>query len=52
MGAEMIFPSPIGRGWGPFGTAEWEGEGILATCPALTLPALRASLPLPTGEGQ
>lgn len=52
MGAKMKTPSPIGRGRGPLGKAEWEGEGILATRPALTLPALCASLPLPMGEGQ
>ncbi len=52
MGAEMNAPSTIGRGRGPLGNAEWEGEGILAVFPALTLLALCASLPLPTGEGQ
>lgn len=52
MGAQVNFPSPTGRGRGPLGKAEWEGEGILTTLPALTLPALCASLPLPTGEGQ
>lgn len=65
MGTQVNFPSPIGRGRGPLGTAEWEGEGILAAPPTLTLPALRgthesntfmgplrASLPLPVGVGQ
>ncbi|MDR6114462.1 hypothetical protein QE363_000161 [Sphingomonas sp. SORGH_AS870] len=52
MGAQVNFPSPIGRGRGPLGTAEWEGEGILALRPTLTLPALCASFPLPKGEGQ
>lgn len=52
MGAQVNFPSPIGRGRGPLGTAEWEGEGILALRPTLTLPALCASFPLPRGEGQ
>jgi len=52
MGSQVNFPSPIGRGRGPLGTAEWEGEGILALRPTLTLPALCASFPLPKGEGQ
>ena len=52
MGAQVNFPSPIGRVRGPLGTAEWEGEGILALRPTLTLPALCASFPLPKGEGQ
>jgi protein ImuB len=42
-------PSPLcGRGRGPLGAAEWEGEGMLARSP-LTLPPLCGSLPLPQG---
>lgn len=52
MGAEVMAPSPTGRGRGPLGNAEWEGEGRLTILPTLTLPALCASLPLPMGEGQ
>ena len=52
MGAQVNFPSPSGRGRAPLGAAEWEGEGVLAVRPTLTLPALCASLPLPMGEGQ
>ena len=44
---------PLGRARGPLGAAEWENEGVCGEVEqTLTLPALRASLPLPrAGEG-
>ena len=44
----MIPSTACGRGRGPLDMAEWEGEGVSSLAKqALTLPALRASLPLP-----
>src|SRR3546814_19952702 len=47
----VIAPSLLGRGRGPLGAAEWEGEGGRGSLFALTLPRLRRSFPLPKGEG-
>ncbi|TGX54886.1 isoleucine--tRNA ligase [Sphingomonas gei] len=51
IGAQSAPPlsSPIGRGRGPLGEAEWEGEGSESRLPS---PRAAAQLaPLPTGEG-